>query len=236
MSKPDQPETTGPEVPAGPLHGFAGNEERRGAGTLPLAPSIAISREAGARGTAIARRIGERSGWLVCDHEMLGYTAQDPAAVSSLLAELPAETSLWIDEQLQCLARSRSVQVDSDYEPIARLILALAARGEVVFVGRGAGFLLPRDSTLHVKLIAPRDDRIAYIRQTLRLTFEEAQCEVAARDAQRLEFLQRHFRAEGDLTAFDIILNSSSLGSEVCVELILAALMGKSNARFQEGW
>ncbi|MCX7701109.1 MAG: cytidylate kinase-like family protein [Gemmataceae bacterium] len=236
MTLPDEAEPTNPEPPEGPLHGYAGDRGESAAATLPLAPSIAISREAGARGTAIARRIGERCGWLVCDREMLGYTAQDPSAVSSLLAELPLETTRWIDEQLERLQRGGLATLDADDEPVARLILALAAKGEVVFVGRGAGYLLPRESTLHVQLIAPLDDRVAYLSQLLRLTFEEAQREVATRDAQRRDYIQRRFRPGDAPTAFDLILNSSALGSETCVELILAAMMAKSNARFQESW
>lgn len=236
MKLPDEAEPTSPEPPEVPLHGYAGDRGESEAATLPLAPSIAISREAGARGTMIARRIGERCGWLVCDREMLGYTAQDPSAVPSLLAELPLETTRWIDEQMERLHRSGGATLDADDEPIARLILALAAKGEVVFVGRGAGYLLPRDSTLHVQLIAPLDDRVAYLSQLLRLTFAEAQQEVAKRDAQRRDFIRRRFRANDGPTAFDLILNSSALGSETCVELILAAMMAKSNARFQESW
>jgi hypothetical protein len=56
---------------------------------------------------------------------------------------------------------------------------------------------------------------------------------VAARDAQRQEFLQRRFRYSLSDLPFDMTLNSVTLGSELCVELILAGLVGKSNARFQ---
>ena len=40
-----------------------------------------------------------------------------------------------------------------------RVILALGAQGEVLLVGRGAGCLLPREATLHVRIVAPLEDR-----------------------------------------------------------------------------
>ena len=57
---------------------------------------------------------------------------------------------------------------------VARLVLSLAAEGGVVLIGRGAGFLLPPESTLHVRVVAPLSDRIAYMSQWLRLTREQA--------------------------------------------------------------
>ena len=42
----------------------------------------------------------------------------------------------------------------------AGLILALGAKGEGIFLGRGAGFLLPRETTLHVRVVAPLADRM----------------------------------------------------------------------------
>ena len=42
-----------------PLHGYRGVEEEEPAFGIPLGLTIAISREAGARGATIARRAGE---------------------------------------------------------------------------------------------------------------------------------------------------------------------------------
>ena len=71
-----------------------------------------------------------------------------------------------------------------------RVLLAVAARGDAVIVGRGAGFLLPAESTVHVRVIAPLERRVAYFAQSLRLSREEAAAEVRARDERRAEFLE----------------------------------------------
>jgi hypothetical protein len=68
-------------------------------------------------------------------------------------------------------------------------MLTVAARGDAVLVGRGAGFVLPAESTVHVRIVAPLDERIAYMAQWLRLTKDEATEEVRTRDGRRAAFL-----------------------------------------------
>src|SRR5260221_10412928 len=164
-----------------PQHGFQGDRAEAPRPVLPLAPSIAISREVGARGSDIARRVGAKSGWTVYDSEVLGYSAQDASAFDELLAELPPEGGAWIDQRMRRLHERGLLAEDPTFEKVSRLVLALGAKGEAVFVGRGAGFLLPRETTLHVRLTAPLADRVAYMSQSLRLPREEAAAQVAAR-------------------------------------------------------
>ena len=114
---------------------------------------------------------------------------------------------------------------------LARTVLSLGAQGEVILLGRGAGSILPARSTLHVRLVAPLADRIAYMSQWMRLTVEEAAEQVRQRDAQRGEFLATHFHRTGaDLYQYDLILNTSRLGEERCAEMIIQAAKIKLGA------
>jgi cytidylate kinase len=160
-----------------------------------------------------------------------GYTSQDPAAFDSLLAELPPEAGPWIEARMRLLYQSGVLANDPQFERVSRLILALAARGEAIFVGRGAGFILPRESTLHVRLTAPLTDRVAYMSQSLRLTHDEAARQVESRESKRSEFLARCIHLPSDGIIYDMVLNSSALGGNLCADLILMALRCKpSNA------
>ncbi|HVS36699.1 MAG TPA: cytidylate kinase family protein, partial [Gemmataceae bacterium] len=71
--------TTAAEMPAeAPRHGYQGERETSPAAPrLPAGLCIAVSREAGARGGAIGRRVGHKLGWQVYDQEVLEYMAQD---------------------------------------------------------------------------------------------------------------------------------------------------------------
>jgi cytidylate kinase len=108
-------------------------------------------------------------------------------------------------------------------------VLGLACRGQVVLVGRGAHCILPRPSTLAVRVVAPERDRVAYMAQWLRLTEPEARERVEAQDRRRADFLLAHFgRRPDDLYQYDLVLNSSTLGEEVCAELIAHAVRARA--------
>ena len=93
-----------------------------------------------------------------------------------------------------------------------------------MLIGRGAGCILPRETTLNVRIIAPLEERIAYMGQWLRLTVEEAAERVRLRDERRVEFVVNNFhRDPNDVHQYDVILNSSLLGEDVCAELIAQA-------------
>ena len=111
-----------------------------------------------------------------------------------------------------------------------RVILSLAARGQVILVGRGAGYYLPRPSSLHVRVVAPLTDRIAHMADWSRMTREAAEDLVRHRDEHRAEFLFKHFgRRSSDTHDFDLVLNSGLLWEETCADIILAALNGKQD-------
>jgi hypothetical protein len=227
-----------PDLPTGesPLHGFQGDRGRRPTGpTLPASLTVAVSREAGSRGSSIARRAGRKLGWQVYNQELLEYIAQEGVFRERVADSLPAHATRWVEERLQALLREQNLSQHPSVLALARVILALGGGGEVILVGRGAGCILPRASTLHVRVVAPLEDRIAYMSQWLRLSREEAAEQVRLRDDRRAEFLTTHFhRQPGDAYQYDLLLNSSLLGEELAAELIAQAARAKLLARGQD--
>ena len=207
--------------PAPPMHGFRGDRPDDGATPGPKGLTLAISREAGARGTTIARKVGEQLGWQVFDQETLDYLLLDETGRAQLLGDIPAVARTWAESRLARLQRDNRVNTDPETTALVKLMLAVAARGDAVIVGRGAGFLLPVDSTIHVRVIAPLESRVNFFAQTLRMTREEAVREVQSRDERRAMFLARTlFRDPADLSAYDAIVNSTRLGVEGAAQFI----------------
>ncbi len=208
--------------PQSPRHGFRG--ERRPMATIPGGLTIALSREAGARGGSLGRRVARRLGCEVYGQELLEYIARDPAS------RYPAAAA-WVEDRLQQLLRGQELSQNPAILNLARVILALGTTGRVVLIGRGAGYVLPRETTLHVRVVAPIADRIAYLAQWLRLTIDEAAEQVRLRDSGRQEFLSTHFhQRSAEPHQFDMVLNSTSLGEELCANLILQAAKAKQEA------
>src|SRR5262249_39207797 len=134
----------------------------------------------------------------------------------------------WAEERIEVLIREQNLSQNPTIADIARIVLALGAQGEVVLVGRGAGCILPAASTLHVRIVAPLEDRIAYMAQWLRLAESDAAEQVRQRDARRSEFIENHFhRSPNDVHQYDLVLNSSLLGEDLCADLIVRAARAK---------
>jgi cytidylate kinase len=220
-----------PSFNESPLHGFQGDR-----GPVPAVPSvpaaltIAVSREAGARGGTIGRRVGKKLGWQVYNQELLEYTAQEGPA-RHVMTHLPAAAARWAEERLDALRRKQNLSQHPTVADLARIVLALGAQGEVVLIGRGAGNFLPAASTLHVRIVAPFAERVAYMSQWLRLPEREAEEQVRQRDARRAEFIETHFhRHPSDVYQYDLVLNSSLLGEEICADLVVKAARAKQAA------
>jgi hypothetical protein len=230
--------TTSDDLPADdrpretPLHGFQGDR-----GPAPAAPAIpagltvAISREAGARGGSIGRRVARKLGWGIYDQELLEYMAQEAAVRQNVVEPLTPQAAAWVEARMEQLLREQNLSQHPLILLLARVILSLGSRGNVVLIGRGAGCILPRPSTLHVRLVSPLQERIAYMSQWLRLSQEEATERVRLRDERRATFLSTHFhRQPNDIQQYDLLLNSGTLGEDVCADLIARAARARAEA------
>jgi cytidylate kinase len=218
-------ESEGGAGPDSPRHGYQGDRgripERR---TASASLTIAVSRQAGSRGNTIGGRVGQKLGWPVYNHELLEAMAHDGPLRQSMIDDSDTEAAHWVEARLEALLTSGQLAGDATVISLARTVLTLGYRGEVVLIGRGAGYILPHSSTLHVRIMAPLGDRIAYMSQWLRLTHGEAAEQVRRRDRHRANFLSSHFKRDPqDADHYDMILNSGLLGEELCAEVIIRA-------------
>ncbi len=214
-----------PDAPwSAPAHGFQGDRGTPGPQPGPVGLTVALSREAGARGGTIARRAARKLGWQVYDQELLEYVSQDAVARQGLGDGLSPPAVAWAEARLQELEREHALSQYPALVHLARVVLLLGAQGKIVLIGRGAGFILPRQTTLHARVVSPLPERIAYMAEWMRLTVEEAAEKVRARDERRAQFFATHFQRDaGAVHHYDLVLNSSLLGEDACAELIAQA-------------
>jgi hypothetical protein len=212
-----------------PLHGYRGIATPPPVAVRPAGPAVAVSRQAGSRGGTIAEAVGGRLGWQVFTQEMIDYLALDPARHAELTADLPGTARLWATGAWEQFAAGRGMS--PEVAAVAKLLFTLAARGNVVLVGRGAGFLLPAASTVSVRVVAPGPRRVKYLADQFRLTEPDAANEMVARDRRRAAFLAELVdRDIADPAGYDLTLNSDRLGVDRCADLIVGAVRAKAPA------
>jgi cytidylate kinase len=187
--------------------------------------TIAISRQSGARGTTTARAVAERLGCAVYDRELVERIAQDMKLQASLVERVDEQTVGWLQEFMESF-RSAPVVSDIAYvHRLAKTIASLVAQGDCVLVGRGVAHLLPVETTLRVRLVAPVAWRVAAMSRKLGVSEEEAAIRVAAIDRQRVQFVREHFNKDTtDPSLYDLVLNTDRFSVEQCADLIVEAL------------
>jgi hypothetical protein len=190
-----------------------------------IGPYLAISREAGAEGSQIARLVGEAVGWEVLDRELLECLAERYHTSPAVLDLVDETTTNWITELFGNWINPQSVSQLQYVIRLSRVILMAARAGKVIFVGRGAQFLLPWDRGLNVRLIAPLKHRLRQIMERRHLGFEEARDYVERTDRGRQEFARNYFHHDvADPHLFDLVLNVEKLGPDRAARMIVEAL------------
>ena len=192
----------------------------------PHAFTIALSREAGTRGTLVAREVGKRLSWPVYDHELLERIAQELGWHTSLLESLDEKRLDWMEEAFESFVGDPWVSESAYAQQLIKTELALGAHGECIIVGRGAAFVLPSRSTLRVRLVAPREWRILALSKQLGLPYQEAQAGVERLDQERLDSVRELFVKDPESPYhYDLVLNVSKFSIAASAGLIVEALL-----------
>ncbi len=218
-------------------------------GDNPAAPStairaITISREYGSGGGEIAARLANHLGWRLIDHEVIVEVAHRLGVTEDDAAQRDERAESFVDQILRGFRAVDPTPLSAlgvpeflvspeahDYTTaLNETVLAAAATGQVVIVGRGAQVILhERRDTLHVRVVAPLEQRILYVAQREGLDRDSAQRRIQKKDHDRQRYLRiTHERRVDDLTLYDIALNTAVLDLDSCVNLILLALERKA--------
>ena len=190
-----------------------------------LGPYMCISREAGAGGSWIAEQVGQILEWEVLDRGLLDRVAERCHVSRSRLDLVDETCTNWAFDVLGTWFDREIVPHEKYLVHMSRVVLAAARQGNVVFVGRGAQFLLPREHGLAVRIIAPEKYRLDQIVQQRKLAAKEARRFMEAVDRGRREFVQRYFHQDiDDPHLYDVVVNVEHMGPEAAAEKIAEAM------------
>jgi cytidylate kinase len=197
---------------------------------------ITISRQYGAGGSDVARRVASALGWSVVDNELIEQVAQRAGIPMAEVAERDERAPGFVERLTRTLAAAtpelfpppEGTVADLDEATLVRITESvvgdMAARGRVVLVGRAAPAVLDQqEDALHVKLVAPRPFRIHAASQRLGMDPAEVVKIVDDTDAMRARYHREYYNREwADPLNYHMVLNTGALGLAGAAEVVVA--------------
>jgi hypothetical protein len=194
---------------------------------------ITLSRQYGTGGYAIGELILQllNAGrpdrpWELYDKNLVDKIIADHKLSEDLRSSLEEHQTSKLEDWVGSVLEGKPPQVVL-VQKTAVTVRSLALRGHAVIMGRG-GFAITHDlpGGVHVRLIAPVEDRIDY---TCRMTGEGRKAvrkKVERIDKERREFVHAYHGGDlDDPTQFHLVLNTSRLGFARCARIIAELLI-----------
>jgi len=200
-------------------------------------PCITISRQTGAGAQAVCKHLikilEEKSvpddiHWTFFDRKLIEKVLEDhhlPKRISSYLVEDKyRHISSAVNELLGLHPTQWTI-----LHKTTETILQLARMGKAVIVGRGGNIITSKlKNAFHVRLIAPLQFRIDYIKDFYNFDTKEAEAYIKRGDEARKNYLKSNFGKDiDDNLNYHLILNTGLLSYEEAAETIAAAVMKK---------
>jgi len=199
--------------------------ETKEARPATIGPYLTVSREAGSRGAEVAEKVGARLGWAVLDKELVNGLSDELKLEPRLLQLMDETRSDWFSETLLNLFNSRLVLQHSYVSLVGKVVALAASEGKVVIVGRGANLILPPEGGLRIRVIAPREFRVAMTARVEGIDERSAAKRIDEVDDNRREFVRRHFRCDAtESTHYDLVVNTGAFGIDGAVDVIAHAI------------
>ena len=197
-------------------------------------PIVTISRQYASGGSEVAERVAAALGWHLYDNAVvaevaarLGVSAEEVSAreerMPSLTERLASAISLSAPELMPTVAAAALPPSEERIVEVTGRVMEEAVQaGPAVIVGRGAQCLLAtRSDALHVFCYAPIEALAAYAVTNLGVRAEDARKRVMEVNAQREEYVKRHWKREWrDLANYHLCVNTAWLGLDGAAELI----------------
>ena len=195
---------------------------------------ITIGRQFGSGGREIGKKVAEALGVPYYDKELLVVAAQESGLSHQFLEsydEKPTNSFFYslVMGQQNLLAGHQGTTVEQLAAKAQReAVLAVAAKGSCVIVGRCADYFL-RDmpGLVRVFVCADWDERVARIVRRDGVSEKEAQEKMRRMDKTRASYYSFHTdRKWGAAESYDLCVNSSRRGVEGAAKLILDFVRG----------
>jgi CMP/dCMP kinase len=179
---------------------------------------ITISRQMGSLGSEIASLAAVQLGYRLVWRELINQAARRSGTPEAALAVI---------DELNLLGITPSRQDSAAYKlAVEQIMLELLAEDRVVILGRAGQVILHnRTNVLHIRVIAPMDQRIARIAERRGVDLQSARAQVEASDHNRASYMRRFYKVRWeDPALYHLTINTGLLPAESAVQIIARAV------------
>ena len=204
-------------------------------------PIVTISRQYGAGGSSVAAIVADKLGAEVLDKKLIEEVAARLALRPSDVADQEERPRSYLERLVRSLSTLEPGMVagwtppypDPLFDPrqaiielTEQVINEVADGGNVVIVGRGAGFCLrDRPNIFRVFLRAPEAVRAKTLMKRFGYGEAEARRKMHETDATRAAYTRQLYKKDCcDPDEYDLIVNTDRLGYQATAEVILRGL------------
>lgn len=226
---------------------------------------ITISRQFGSGGDAIARQLCQETGYPLFDKRLVDEAAREAGLndqsaidfseenykVRSFLDRLFGSTpilpytGMWPDEiaaiyGIESMRMTEEEQVDLMQKAMQRACQI----GNIIIVGRGGQALLQQQhGVVHVRIVAPLENRIARVKETMQQYEAEFQADherhrdiqaaelIAQRDHASAEYIKRFYHVDwNDAQLYHLVINTGKLSLSQAIPIILQSMPGPQSS------
>lgn len=190
--------------------------------TRNVGPFVALSRETGACGSEVAKLVAERLQWDLLDGQIIDYMEKQYGTPRCLLQRVDERHENWLSSIITSKIGGLGFSETTYAHRVAKLFLLAASHGNVVIVGRGGSFILPRRQGLSVRIVAPMDFRVQQVMRNRGISERYAHRYIVDTDHDLNDYIRDHFgRNAANPHHYDLVLNVGDISVEGAAEMIV---------------
>lgn len=190
---------------------------------------VTIAREYGSGGHEIGELLAKKLGIGFYDSHLIDLTAEKSGFTPEYVREHEQKltNTLLYDlyEQNYAYTDDEKPPLDALFMVQSKVIREIADRESCVIVGRCADFILKEYPAFTLFVHADKPYRINRIKAELNTNEAMATKAIEKRDTERMNYSRKFTQQEwNDAQHYDLTIDSSHLGTEACVDLIVSAV------------
>ena len=210
----------------------AADESGAGAGRvlaqLGEGPWLSVSRQRGARGEELARRLGRELDWRIFDRQIVTAIAERTEMRDVVLSQLDERAFGAFNDYVRQLLVPNDPGQLTYLQQLVKVIWGLARQGNAIILGRGANWFLNASFGLRIRVIAPLELRAETTARAEGLPLVQAGKRIKEHDARQAAYIRQVYgRDIDDPLGYDLTLNTGELELETAKRTVLAALRSR---------